>query len=84
VLAVLLNIFHWVGYPAVLLPVIAHSVEHLTRAWLLIKAGSVALEKRCNDKRRQTALEIVKVLHPEREPWYRAILPWRRPDDHQP
>ncbi|MFZ0166073.1 MAG: hypothetical protein WAL12_21030 [Trebonia sp.] len=75
------HILAWVGAPASLALAIARTIVHLVRAWLLAKAGSAALEPGDVEKRRQTALEIVKVLNPEREPWFRAILPWRRPDD---
>jgi hypothetical protein len=56
----------------------------VSRARLLMKAGTAALEAGEKDKeRRKAALEIVKALTSD-EPWYLAFLQWRRSDDGQP
>jgi hypothetical protein len=51
---------------------------------LLHRAGATALKHGSEDQRREAGLRIVDALTSENEPWYRAILPWRRSDDSPP
>jgi hypothetical protein len=54
-----------------------------SRARLLDRAGIVALEKGDDDPQGRAGLAIVKMLNDD-EPWFKAILPWRRSDDGEP
>jgi hypothetical protein len=53
----------------------------ISRAVLLQRAGSAAIKHGCKDPRGKAGLKVVDALTGESEPWYRAILPWRKPDD---
>jgi hypothetical protein len=55
-----------------------------SRAVLLYRAGSAALKHGSKDERGKAGLKIVGALTDENEPWYRAILTWRRSDDSPP
>jgi hypothetical protein len=72
-----------VGTPALILA-LGSCAWRVSRAVLLQRAGSAALKGGSEDDRREAALEIVKSLTGENEPWYKAILPWRRPGDGEP
>jgi hypothetical protein len=56
----------------------------VSRAVLLQRAGAAALKHGSKDPRGKAGLEIVDALTGENEPWYKAILPWHRPDDGGP
>lgn len=56
----------------------------VSRAVLLYRAGSAALKYGSKDPHGQAGLKIVDTLTGENEPWYRAILPWRKSDDSPP
>jgi hypothetical protein len=57
----------------------------VSRAVQLHRAVSAATDKDSGDERRKAGLEIVQGLtRREREPWYRALLPGRKPDDGEP
>jgi hypothetical protein len=67
-----------VGTPADILA-IAGGLVRVSRAALLHKAGSTALSHGTEDQRREAGLAIIEALtRRESEPWYRAILPWRK------
>jgi hypothetical protein len=55
----------------------------VSRAVLLQRAGAAALKHGSEDPHGKAGLKIVKALTSDSEPWYRAILPWRRSDDGQ-
>jgi hypothetical protein len=56
----------------------------VSRAVLLQRAASAALKHGSEAERSKAGLEIVKSLTSESEPWYRGILPWRKPDGGGP
>jgi hypothetical protein len=82
--AFITHILTYVGPPAALVLTVASSVGRVSRALLLYRAGSTALKQGSEDERGRAGLEIVKALTRRDEPWYRAILPWRRSDDGEP
>lgn len=59
----------------------AHSVRPVFRSLLLYRAGSYALKHGSEDERREAGLKIIDALTSDDEPWYRALMPWRKPDD---
>jgi hypothetical protein len=72
------------GTPVFVLALVT-GVVRVSRAALLHKAGSTALSQGSEDQRREAGLAIVEALtRREREPWYRALLPGRKPDDGEP
>ena len=84
VLSVFTHILAYVGTPAGILAV-AGGLVRVSRAALLRKAASTALDHGTEDQRREAGLKIVDALtRREREPWYLALLPGRRSDDDQP
>ena len=52
----------------------------VSRAALLYRAGATALKRGNEDPHGKAGLKIVKELTSENEPWYLAILPWRKSD----
>jgi hypothetical protein len=78
-----IHVLTYVGLPAVILA-IGRTAWHVSRARLLERAGDTALEKGSKSSRGMAGLEIVKALTGESEPWWRAILPWRRTGDDEP
>jgi len=81
-LSVFTHILTYVGTPALVLA-FGTSAWRICRAMLLYRAGSAALNQGSDDERRKAGLKIIKVLTSDDEPWYRAILPWRRSGDGQ-
>jgi hypothetical protein len=74
-----IHIFTYVGLPAAILA-IGRIRWIFSRSRLLERAGDTALKTGDKNPRGRAALEIIKSLNGENEPWYRAILPWRRSD----
>lgn len=72
------HILVYVGTPAL---AVGSFAWRLSRAVLLQRAGSAALKHGSKDPHGEAGLKIIKALTRESEPWYRAILPWRKPDD---
>jgi hypothetical protein len=66
----------YVGLPAVILAY-GRARWNVSRAGLLERAGDTALEAGDKSARGRAGLEIVKALTRDKEPWWRAILPWR-------
>jgi len=56
----------------------------VSRAMLLHRAGSAALKYGSKDPHGKAGLKIVDKLTSDNEPWYRALLPWRKSDDRAP
>lgn len=81
---VLIHVLASVGPPAVLLLALGSLAWRVSRAVLLYRAGSAAIKHGDRNPRGRAGLEIIKSLTGENEPWYRAILPWRRSDDGGP
>jgi hypothetical protein len=81
-LSALLHVLTYVGTPAVILA-IGRIRWIFSRSRLLERAGDTALEAGDKNSRGRAALEIVKSLNGDSEPWYCAILPWRRSDDQR-
>jgi len=71
---------HYFGTPAFVLA-LGSFVWRVSRAVLLHRAGAIALKRGSKDPHGEAGLEIVGKLTSESEPWYQAILPWRKPDD---
>ncbi len=69
-----------VGVPASILA-IGVCAWRMSRSWLLLRAGSVALNPSSDEKCRKAALKIIDKLTDDSVPWYKAILPWHKPDD---
>lgn len=81
VLSVFIHFLTYVGTPAGILAV-AGGLVRVSRAALLHKAGSAALDHGTEDQRRQAGLAIIEALtRRESEPWWRAILRRRSGDD---
>jgi hypothetical protein len=53
----------------------------VSRAVLLYRAGGAALKHGDKNPRGRAGLEVIKSLTGQDEPWWRAILPWRRSGD---
>jgi hypothetical protein len=70
------SLIAYVGTPTLAFGTLAWRVS---RAVLLQRAGATALKHGDEDPHGKAGLEIVKALTDE--PWYKAVLPWRRPDD---
>jgi hypothetical protein len=69
------------GTPAFVLAA-GRVVVQISRTILLHRAESAALSKGDEDPQGRAGLAIIEsVNRREREPWYLAGLPWRRPDD---
>jgi len=81
--AFIVHILTYVGLPAVILA-IGRTAWNISRAKLLQRAGDTALGAGDKSPRGRAGLEIVKALTSNNEPWYRAILPWRKPDNGEP
>jgi hypothetical protein len=79
----IVHILTYVGLPAVILA-IGRTAWNISRAKLLQRAGDTALDAGDRNPRGRAGLEIVKALTSENEPWYRAILPWRRSGGDEP
>ncbi len=78
---------HVLTYAGTLTPLvlaIGRTNWNISRAKLLQWAGDTALEAGDRNPRGRAGLEIVKALTRDNEPWYRALLTWRRPDDSPP
>jgi hypothetical protein len=80
VLSVFAHVLAYVGAPALVLT-LGTFAWRVSRAALLQRAGSAALKHGSKDPHGEAGLEIVKALTTDSEPWYQAILPWRRSDD---
>jgi hypothetical protein len=76
------HLLPYVGSPALIVAV-AHSAKPAFRSLLLYRAGSTALKRGSEDERGKAGLAIVKALTRE-EPWYRALIPWRKSGDDEP
>jgi hypothetical protein len=79
-LSVLVHVLAYVGTPAGILA-FAGGLVRVSRAALLHRAGSTALSQGTEDQRREAGLAIVEALTRQREPWWREVLPGRRPGD---
>ena len=53
----------------------------MSRSWLLLRAGSVALKPDSDERCRKAALKIIDKLTDDSVPWYKAILLWRKSED---
>ena len=82
-MSVFTHLLTYVGLPAIILA-IGRTAWNISRAKLLQRAGDAALEAGDRNPRGRAGLEIIKSLTGENEPWYRAILPWRRSGDDEP
>ncbi len=78
------HILSIVGTPTALVLALGTFAWRVSRAVLLYRAGSAALKHGSKDPHGDAGLEIVNALTSEREPWYRALLPWRRSGDDEP
>ena len=76
-----LHIFTYVAPLTALVGVIGRTYCKVSRARLLRRAGDTALEKGYSNPQGKAGLQIVDKL--VEEPWYKAILPWRRSGDDQ-
>ena len=72
-----------IGTPA-LIVALGGFAWRVSRAVLLHRAGVTALKHGSEDQRREAGLKIVDALTSENEPWYRALLPWRKSGDSPP
>lgn len=75
------HILPWVGTPTAFILALRSFISRLTRDKLLSRAVSAALEHGDKNPRGRAGLEVIRSLTGENEPWYRAILPWRRSDE---
>jgi hypothetical protein len=74
----------YIGTLAALVLAIGRTAWNISRAKLLERAGDTALDAGDRSPRGRAGLEIVKALTSHNEPWYRAILPWRKSGDDEP
>jgi len=72
------HILTYVGTPGLVLA-LGSFARRVSREVLLHRAETSALKHGTEDPHGKAALKIVKALTDE--PWYRAILPWCRPDE---
>jgi hypothetical protein len=75
---------HYLPYVGVVILAIGRTAWNISRAKLLERAGDTALNQGDRNPRGRAGLEIVRALTSDNEPWYRAILPWRKSDDGSP
>lgn len=78
------HILPYMGAFAAVILAIGRTAWNISRAKLLQRAGDTALDAGDKNPRGKAGLEIVKALTSDNEPWYRALLPWRKPDDGPP
>jgi hypothetical protein len=78
------HILPYVGTLAALVLAIGKTAWNVSRAKLLQRTGDTALGEGDKNPRGRAGLEIVRALTSENEPWYRAILPWRKSGDDEP
>lgn len=79
----LCDVLSYVGIPAFVMA-LGTFAGRFSRAVLLHRARAAALKHGSKDPRGKAGLEIVKALTDENEPWYRAILPWRKSGEDEP
>lgn len=72
------SLFSYVGPPAVLLLAPGVFAWRVSRAVLLYRAGAAALKHGSEDPRGKAGLKIVDALTGADEPWYRALMWWRK------
>lgn len=83
-MSVLAHLLPYVGTLTALVLAFGTFAWRVSRARLLGRAGVTALEKGIKDPQGKAALEIVRALTSDDEPWYLAALPWRKSGDGQP
>jgi hypothetical protein len=78
------HILPYMGAFATVILAIGRTAWNISRAKLLQRAGDTALDAGDKNPRGKAGLEIVRALTSDNEPWYRALVPWRKSDNSPP